>query len=47
MKAFWPNAMQPQPKQQNEPKNTEGGIEALQRQMEEMQQRLKELTTKS
>jgi hypothetical protein len=39
--------MQPQPKQQNEPKNAEGGIEALQRQMEEMQQRLKELSAKS
>ena len=47
MKAFWPNALQPQPKQQNEPKNAEGGIEELQRQMEEMQRRLKELSTKS
>jgi polyhydroxyalkanoate synthesis repressor PhaR len=47
MKAFWPNAMQPQPKQQNDPKHAEGGIEELQRQMEEMQQRLKELSTKS
>jgi polyhydroxyalkanoate synthesis repressor PhaR len=47
MKAFWPNVAPTKSNEQKAPSGAEGGIDELRRQMEEMQERLKELSTKS